>query len=157
MCCLVLINILVHSQSASSIPEKQTSLNEVLEHIDGWQTKGRDNLDGEIVGELELDDYANHYFTDGAAGVFLYVGYYYQGKKVGAAHDPLVCFPGQGWAVSNRSTGEMSLDSKNDEIISFSSMVVERGGVRQLLIYLVSGLRPNQPGHVFPEAEFVLE
>ena len=47
----------------------------------------------------------------------------------------LVCFPGQGWAVSNRSTGEMSLDPKNGEIISYSSMVVERGDSRQLLIY----------------------
>ena len=94
MCCLVLTTLLVYSKSASSVPEKQASLNEMLEHVDGWQTEGRVALDGRIVKELELDDYANHYFTEGADGVFLYVGYYYQGKKVGAAHDPLGLFSG---------------------------------------------------------------
>jgi EpsI family protein len=74
-------------------------------------------------------------YRNSDSAVALYIGYYFSSKKVGAAHDPLVCFPGQGWAVGNRDKGELTLGPQLDGPISYSRMVAERLSHKELIVY----------------------
>lgn len=100
--------------------------------MQGWKGNGPTLLDNKVMESLELDDYINQSYSNEIETVSLYVGYYLTAKKVGAAHSPLVCFPGQGWQVSD--TGRESA-KVGDHDIDVSVMVVSRGDVKDLIIY----------------------
>jgi len=95
-----LTSFFVYLQPESRAAKKQLHLAQALVKIKGWHSEGLVELDRGIVEELELDDYANHNFSNGSKTVSLYIGYYLTSKKVGAAHSPLVCFPGNPFIVS---------------------------------------------------------
>ena len=133
--CFVITSILIYRGAGVNAAHKQTSLLGVLADIKGWRSSELIRLDREITDALHLDEYVNYNFSNGAETVSLYIGYYLTSKKVSAAHSPLVCFPGQGWEISNRSTGELSLYPTLDQKIYFSSMIVEHNKSKQLFIY----------------------
>jgi EpsI family protein len=115
--------------------KKDVPLSRALSNIKGWTQGEAVPLSPQIVEALELDDYVNQSYFNGQERVFLYIGYYFTTKKVGAAHDPLVCFPGQGWVVSDRQKGELSLNRNPTASISYTTMIVQRGEERQLILY----------------------
>lgn len=92
-------------------------------------------MDFRVVEELKLDDYLFQSYGSGTGLVNLYIGYYRTAKKVGAAHDPLVCFQGQGWQLFNRDRGEYSLSRKPDLKISYSTMIAQRQEHREMIVY----------------------
>ncbi len=102
-------------------------------------------LDPRIAKALELDDYVNQSYFNGHERVFLYIGYYLTTKKVGAAHDPLVCFPGQGWVITNRQKDELTLDSGSGESVSYSTMIAQRGPQKELIIYWFQSYDQTNP------------
>ncbi len=102
-------------------------------------------LGPKIVKALELDDYANHNYSDGNDTISLYIGYYLTSKKVGAAHDPLVCFPGQGWVVSDRQKAKIVLNPRPGNSISYSSMIVQRGSQKELIVYWFQSYDKTNP------------
>jgi len=106
---------------------KKGSLNQALAKVDGWKAGPHIPYDKEVVKSLALDDYVNRVFVKDDNSIALYVGYYLTSKKVGAAHDPLVCFPGQGWSVSGRNKGIVEIDGDADLKVSYSTMMVNRG------------------------------
>jgi len=110
-------------------------LSQALLDIKGWHSSGLVPLGQELVKGLELDEYANQGYSNGRETVFLYIGYYLTKKKLGAAHDPLVCFPGQGWVASNKREGKVILDTDRDSSISYSSMIVQKGLQREFILY----------------------
>lgn len=133
---LFIITSLLIYQAGSQSPAKKTkSLSQTLAEIPNWENKGFIPIEKEIVNVLELDDYANQSYSNGQHSVFLYIGYYFNKGKIGAAHDPLVCFPGQGWVASDVKKGKLSLNSYTEDSISYSSMIVERGLQKELIIY----------------------
>ena len=67
--------------------------------------------------------------------ISLYIGYYLTTEKIGAAHDPLVCFPGQGWVLSNKASSTLPLTGAISESIQYSSMQAERSGQKEILLY----------------------
>jgi len=93
-------------------------------------------LDYKIRNELKLDDYLFRRFSDGKSTITLYVGYYYTAAKVGASHDPLVCFPGQGWVLreNNSIIGTMQIQGEERQL-SYATMVAERNENKELLFY----------------------
>ena len=103
-------------------------------------------LDPKIVESLKLDDYANQNYSDGNVTISLYIGYYFTTKKVGAAHDPLVCFPGQGWVVSDTQKDKIVLNPKPADSISYSSMIAHRGLQKELIIYWFQSYDKTNPG-----------
>ena len=115
--------------------EKNISLKQALADIHKWENNGFSPFDQKIVDALELDDYVNRSYTKGQDIVSLYIGYYHTTKKVGAAHDPLVCFPGQGWALTDKKSGELILNQETDNSLSYSSMIAQRGLQKELVIY----------------------
>jgi EpsI family protein len=130
-----LASIFIYWERPSRAVRKEKPLSEALLRIEGWQSSGVVPLDKELVEGLELDEYANQNYFNGRERVFLYIGYYLSKKKLGAAHDPLVCFPGQGWVASDKKEGKVILDTDRDSSISYSSMIVQRGLQREFVLY----------------------
>jgi len=133
---LVATSFLVYGRiSATRVPVSKAALDGVFTNIGNWAGGNRNQLDSRIADELQLDDYLFKTFALGPNRVTLYIGYYRSAAKVGAAHDPLVCFNGQGWRISKPSTGKYQLVNTPAYSISYSSMVAERNGDRELIVY----------------------
>jgi len=100
--CFLLAAGFVHLGARSYAVVKAENLREGFAEIGSWRSSGDTPLEPAIMGELMLDDYINRtYHANGDDSISLYIGYYLSSKKVGAAHSPLVCFPGQGWLLQD--------------------------------------------------------
>lgn len=110
-------------------------LRQVFSRIGGWGVVANFPMDAQIVEALKLDDHLFQSYAREKKRVNLYIGYYRTAKKVGAAHDPLVCFQGQGWQIGNRDTGEYVITQSPDLRISYSSMIAKRQDDRELIVY----------------------
>lgn len=125
--------LLIHARSEQPPPKKSRPLESALNPIPGWVHKGPVELDSGIIQSLELDDFINAAYKRGSQQVSLYVGYYLTSQKVGAAHDPLVCFPGQGWSISDQETVTISIPGHPP--LKTAMMVTELGRRKELVIY----------------------
>ena len=133
--CLTLISTLIYWQPSSKAVEKKIPLSHALSDIRGWKSDDSTPLDPKIVKSLKLDDYINQTYSNGNDTVSLYIGYYLTTKKVGAAHSPLVCFPGQGWILSKFKKGEINLNPELDKSVSYATMMGEKSTEKVLIIY----------------------
>lgn len=132
----LLTTLFVYGKPEPKRSIKNRSLNEALAKVDGWKAGANVPFDKTVLETLALDDYLNRVYTKEGKSVSLYIGYYLTSGKVGAAHDPLVCFPGQGWDVSDRKTGTIKIDEGADLAVSYSVMKVNRGeGDNQIILY----------------------
>jgi EpsI family protein len=145
ICLLILTGIAVHWPRPSTTLEKTLTLDRALMDLEKWQKSGYVPLDEKIVDFLNLDDYTYQDFSNGSKTVFLYIGYYFSSQKVGAAHDPLVCYPGQGWTLSDRKTGFFQMESGKADPISYSSMIAENGSRKELIVYWFQSFDRTSP------------
>lgn len=127
-----LTGVLIYLKPAPVQNRNNISLNDYLSVIGDWKRISAGTLSNDIVDALELDDYINNKYSKGNAAVSLYIGYYYTSSKVGAAHSPLVCYPGQGWIISGTENRPIII---NDENIHYKSMIVSLGETKELLLY----------------------
>jgi len=127
--------ILVYSKSPIVPEKKEVSLNRIMVDIPGWKVRAFFPLEPKIASALKLDDYINAIFSNGRKVVSLYIGCYFSDKKLGAAHDPMVCFPGQGWKLSTMDTGLVKMKASTSHTVSFSSMIADKGDQRELVVY----------------------
>ena len=123
------------------------TLAESLQNIDGWTKKVDAPLDLSIVMELKLDEYINTVYQKDNQEVTLYIGYYAQSEKVGAAHDPLVCFPGQGWVLSQKKDDTVEVDIANGitATVNYASMVGRSGDSMQFIVYWFQAYDKTSP------------
>jgi EpsI family protein len=112
---------------------KKVALEQALTDVGGWKKAGRGSLSARIVEELDLDDYIFQTYTRQNDSVTVYAGCYFSGKKVGAAHDPQVCYPGQGWKLSGKEQRRHQLKSQED--LEYSRIVAEMEGIREEIVY----------------------
>ena len=132
----LLASAFIYGKPESGPSIKKRSLNEALLDVDGWKAGPHLPFDQKVVDSLALDDYLNRMFVKDDESVALYIGYYLTSKKVGAAHDPLVCFPGQGWVISARDSTTIKIGEGTDPAVSCSTMRVERGAEdKQIILY----------------------
>ena len=144
--CFLATAILVYLKPESKASIKSSQLIDTLSGIKGWQNRGFIPFDNKIIETLKLDDYVNLRYSDGKDMVSLYVGYYLSTKKVGAAHDPTVCFPGQGWILSEKSTGTLELAADPGAAITYSMMIAELEQQKELLVYWFQSYDQTMPG-----------
>lgn len=111
------------------------SLGTVFRNIGPWQCTKSLPMDEKVVKALDLDDFLYQAYQRDQGDLSLYVGYYRSAKKVGAAHDPLVCFQGQGWNLRQRDSGKYRLSGHPEFTISYSSMLAERQEEKQVIVY----------------------
>jgi EpsI family protein len=129
---------LVHgplSEPVDSVSVIKPPLSVTFANIYGWESQGLLTLDDQIVKGLNLDDYLFRSYKKGNDSVTLYIGYYRTAAKVGAAHDPTVCFYGQGWYIKDSKRETFSLRANPTLKVNFSSMSAERLSDRELVIY----------------------
>jgi EpsI family protein len=155
--CFLIAGYFVYNQPESKLHKKNISLNQVLSTIDdGWKIIGQNPLEQSIVDELKLDDYTYQSYLKKEKQVSLYIGYYFSGDKIGAAHDPLVCFPGQGWVVKEKSEGNFTLAHDSQTTITYSKMVVEKGQDRQLILYWFQSYDKTNPNTFYQKIDSLL-
>ena len=141
--CFFLAGSVVYSRTEQSPHVKTVQLHEVLSDIKGWNKSQFLTLDPEIVDALKLDDYININYFRGDEMASLYIGYYFSTGKIGASHSPLVCFPGQGWVLSDREAKTIQIEGNT---INLEKMVATRGDRQELLIYWFQAYDKTSPG-----------
>ena len=133
---LAITSYLVHGVGSSYSPKKKPApLIQYFEKIEHWEPVRDIVLDATVMNSLKLDDYLFRYYRKGKDTLSLYIGYYLETNKIGASHDPLVCFPGQGWIVTNHGKGKYIFDPSRKLQINYSTMVVSKGEEKEFIIY----------------------
>ncbi len=110
-------------------------LNNALTSLSGWSASPAIDMGSAVEQALFLDDYLFRTYQRGFDKVTLYIGYYHTAAKVGAAHDPMVCFTGQGWKINKRDKGVYQLKSSSQGAINYALMIAELHAEKELIIY----------------------
>jgi EpsI family protein len=134
---LTLTALVVHGMSAKAgrpAPER-APLQQALQALPGWPTAASIPLSPKVVQGLGLDDYLFRSYGGPAEPVTLYIGYYRTASKIGAAHDPMVCYPGQGWQVQSREQGVYRLAGAPQLAVAYSTMMVTQQDRGDLVLY----------------------
>jgi EpsI family protein len=130
--CFLVVSGLIYGGKEYRAVKKPVPLAHALANLPGWKNGGTVPLDAKILDSLELDDYFYQHFTNGKDGVSLYVGYYLCSKKVGAAHSPLVCFPGQGWLLQRAEQRSVQVGDEKINLMRVEASTPQR---KELLIF----------------------
>lgn len=138
ICLFLTSGAVYYLQSSARPPSKKQSLAESLSSLPGWDNAGDIKLSKDVIEALKLDDFLFRNYSNGKDELTLYIGYYVSMKKVGAAHDPMVCFPGQGWVLSDIDTGNFQFD-ESANALKFSTMIAQREGKKEFLLYWFQG------------------
>lgn len=121
--------------STAPRPVNKAPLNNALASLPGWTASPAIDMGSAVEQALFLDDYLFRTYQHDFDKVTLYIGYYHTAAKVGAAHDPLVCFTGQGWKITGRSKGTYQLTSQAGTTINYALMTAELQSDKELIIY----------------------
>lgn len=133
---LALAGLAVLFRHNTAPPPVAVRLSSALTSFGDWQMIEDIPLDERVRSELKLDDYLFRRFSNGRATLVLYIGYYYSNAKVGAAHDPLVCFPGQGWVLSDKKAIATQVQlPEGVDTLAFATMKAERNEDKEMLLY----------------------
>jgi EpsI family protein len=130
--CFLGVSSLVYNSKEYETIKKPARLAQAVENVPEWTNSGTVPLDIKIVNSLELDDYLYQYFANGKEAVSLYIGYYLSSKKVGAAHSPLVCFPGQGWLLQGAEQRSVKVGDEEIDLMRVEAATPQR---KELLIF----------------------
>jgi len=122
--------------------DRSIPLVQALDEFGEWRKVYDVPLAPDISRELQLDDYVLQRYVARGEEVELYVGFYATADKTGGSHDPLVCFPGQGWMVTDLERGSVRLSGVDGETLEYATFRAARGGETTLVVYWYqAGLR----------------
>ncbi len=113
---------------------------------ENWLPGGEFPMEPIIVEALHLDDFTFRPYRKGREQVTLYIGFYHTAEKVGAAHDPMVCFQGQGWTLGDYREGLFTVSGDAPMEVRHSSVLAELGGRRELVLYWFQSLDKTNAG-----------
>jgi len=111
---------------------KKQRLTEALAHIDGYRVVRSSPMEENIIEFLDLDDYTLTTYEKDGVQITLYIGFYYTADKVSAAHSPLVCFPGQGWTITEPEYGRLKV---GDHQIDYAQIDATLSNQKELIVY----------------------
>jgi len=151
--CFIVAAIFVYWEPDVNIAKKERALAEALADIEGWKNSGLIQIDQRIVEELKLDGYVNNYFANSEGVVSLYIGYYLSSQKVSAAHSPLVCFPGQGWDLSDFEEKSVKVGDLTVNLMRIIATEPER---KELLMYWFQAYEKTSPGEFLQKINTLL-
>ncbi|MDD2852270.1 MAG: EpsI family protein [Desulfuromonadaceae bacterium] len=132
---LLMVAIFVNSSVNKLQQTTKEPLRNALDSLPGWNASPNISMGANIEEALKLDDYLFKTYRRDNDTVSLYIGYYRSAAKVGSAHDPLVCFTGQGWRIAERGKGTYQLPSPGSHIINYSTMVAEQQSDKEYILY----------------------
>jgi len=132
----------VYGIRSSEKPGKKVAISGYLENIDGYATEQDNALSAEIFKALDLDDYMSTAYSGANGRISLYIGYYYSLAKVSAAHSPTVCFPGQGWTITQPAMKTLVV---GDKTIHYAEMVASILENKSLILYWYQAYNLTSP------------
>jgi len=141
--CFLATSLVIHIEPRANTASKSAPLQEAISAVTDWHPLGYIPLEKSILQELKLDDHLNHTFSRDGQNVMLYVGYYLTSKNVGVAHSPLVCFPGQGWLLSDFQQKTITTDAADINLMAIVASTPER---KILLMYWFQAFDRTSPG-----------
>jgi len=106
--------------------------------IDRWTGVSAGRFDDRTLAILGADQYINRTYRSAMPGpISLYVGFYASQREGDAMHSPLNCLPGSGWEPleQSRATLPLSADSSRPLPVEVNRLIVQKGAVRQLVLY----------------------
>ena len=117
--------------------------------FDGW-SGASSVLDPAVEASLGADDYLSAYFRhpDEAAGVDLFLSYYYSQIDGRSIHAPEICLPGGGWEMFGLGQVEVDLAGTRLGRVTLNRAVIQKGLDRQLVYYWFDG-RGRRMSHDF--------
>ena len=142
---LILTSIFAYRNPNRSLAEKGKHLSHAIINLDKWLEIKDIRLDDSVIKALKLDDYLYRIYKRENDTVSLYIGYYRSEDKIGEAHDPLVCFPGQGWVITDQRIGSIDLDGQKHRTIRFSSFIAQMGDENEFVIYWFQSYDKSSP------------
>lgn len=126
------VSVFIHVKPKTDQNITIIDLAEYLRNIDGWEYAQDIYLPDNIVKALDLDDFLHRIYKSADIYISLYIGYYHSNKKIGAAHSPLVCFPGQGWDYTYKKN--LSVQAGKDTL-NIAKLLISKGEEKQLVLY----------------------
>lgn len=141
--CLLLASLVIYQVPEPVATQPKVPLKDVVSNVRQWTLIASSPLGSPIIESLKLDDYVNNTYVSREGRVSLYIGYYTSQEDVGAAHSPLVCYPGQGWQLSGGRNASAAIGSYR---IHFRQMIAAQGGRKELVIYWFQAYDKTSPG-----------
>lgn len=129
---LAITVFLVYRTPDSIVATKSRDLKAMFGPVAGYGITYQSPLEEQVYRFLDLDDYISIGYEKGGVPVGLYIGYYFTPDKVSAAHSPLVCFPGQGWAIDQPVIHRLEVKG---HIIHYAEMVARLQERQELIMY----------------------
>ena len=129
---LLLTSCFVYWRTEPVKAAKPIGLQTLLGPVPGYQITGTLALDPTTVSYLELDDYTQGGYKKDGSAINLYIGYYFTSDKVSAAHSPLVCFPGQGWTLTDPDTRQLQVGR---HLINYAEMTATLEHHKELVLF----------------------
>ena len=113
--------------------EKRPFESRLPDRIGDWTAVDEGTLQPEVVEMLAPESYSMRYFTArDRPSIWIYAAFY-RGDRTGAPHDPMICYPAQGWSISEDR--EMQLDLGPEQSIPVRFMRGELSDADELVLY----------------------
>ena len=132
---LGLVGFLVNFEWNDTSLDKFAKLQSAISHLSEWSVVSTIPIEEKIIKTLELDDFLFQSYSNGTESITLYIGYYHTAKKIGAAHDPMVCFPGQGWKVTKTTKGVAKVPGTGGKPLSYATITADLGDKSEHFLY----------------------
>lgn len=129
---LAIVAFLAHREAEPVVRAKNRDLQTVFGPVAGYRIASRVPLEQDVYRFLDLDDYTSVNYEKEGVPVGLYIGYYFSLDKVSAAHSPLVCFPGQGWAIDQPVLHRLDLGGY---VINYAEIIARLENRQELIMY----------------------
>jgi len=118
-----------------AVPSRESLAGFPLE-VDGWHGREQPALPADVLAELGADEYLDRSYTNGAAAVGLYVGYYASQRQGDSVHSPLNCLPGTGWVPIESGYLDVPRGGGGgDGLVTVRRLRVRRGSDDALVLY----------------------
>jgi EpsI family protein len=124
---------LLYSSIRTEIIPVSRPLAELPKTFGDWKMTQQGVIDKETMDVLQADDTLTRQYSNGVAGLDLFVAGFRSQRTGKAPHSPKNCLPGSGWEpLADR---EITVDIGRAEPISVNRYVITHGDSRQLVYY----------------------
>jgi EpsI family protein len=89
-------------------------------------------IDSAAIDLIKPDFYIYRNYALDGQNINVFIGHYETLEKSDLAHSPLVCYPGQGWEITEKNRIEFKVSQRN---IEFASMTVQKGAQENLVVF----------------------
>jgi EpsI family protein len=102
-------SVLIYSSTVSKPEALSFDRTAIPSAVDGYRLVGEEQLAADVLRQIEPDDYVMWHYTAANAPPLLSYLAFYRGIVFTGAHDPAVCYPAQGWEITEARDLQISM------------------------------------------------